>query len=244
MISIFNGRERTLGGGESQIFAKVGVGFREHLHHFKGARLAVFLAIALHADANGWAFPSYRLLGRETGYNKDTIARALSDLCELTIEGHRVLLRYQPIEEGGKFGSNRYLIFPSVEEVQRFEVSDLPYTENPDTVKPETVNPDTENSDTKKSHSQQKPDKAEPEREAEPAAAAAAGPSEAWCSIHDAPMELRQKDGDRWYSHRLADGTWCRGAQHDAPGNGRRMSEAERQRYTEWNQMVTWPTHS
>jgi len=35
------------------------------------------------------------------------------------------------------------------------------------------------------------------------------------CSKHGVPMERRQKDGQTWFSHRLPDGTWCRGAQGD-----------------------------
>jgi len=40
-------------------------------------------------------------------------------------------------------------------------------------------------------------------------------------SIHNAPMQLRTKDGDQWYSHRLPDGTWCKGRPGDAPDNDR-----------------------
>jgi hypothetical protein len=39
------------------------------------------------------------------------------------------------------------------------------------------------------------------------------------CSIHRAKMQLRTKNGDQWYSHRLPGGTWCRGRPGDAPGN-------------------------
>ena len=122
MISIFNGKKRSLGrGGVPKVFVQVDVDLRNHLHLFKGARLAVLLAIALHADEDGWAWPSYETLKRETGYGEGTIKKALADLCALEIDGQRVLLRYQPTGEGGKFGSNRYLIFPSAEEVQRYE---------------------------------------------------------------------------------------------------------------------------
>jgi hypothetical protein len=40
------------------------------------------------------------------------------------------------------------------------------------------------------------------------------------CSIHNVPMQLRTKNGDQWYSHRLPDGTWCKGRPGDAPDNG------------------------
>ena len=122
MITIFNGRKRVLGEGEApSVYAQIDLEMREHLHLLKGARLAVLLAIALHADEDGWAWPSYKTLMRETGYGLNTIKKALADLCELRINGRRVLLRYQPTGAGGRFESNRYLIFPSPEEVERYE---------------------------------------------------------------------------------------------------------------------------
>jgi len=33
------------------------------------------------------------------------------------------------------------------------------------------------------------------------------------CPIHGVPMRRHERDGDVWYSHRLADGTWCRGGE-------------------------------
>jgi hypothetical protein len=164
MITIFNGRKRTLGGKTQEVYAQVGVDFREHLHALKGAKLHVFLAIALHANEHGWAWPSYKKLERETGYGRNTIARALSELCELTINGHRVLLRFQPIAEDGTYQSNRYLIFPSDEEVKQFEKSENePCTKNSDTVEPctgfrYTEKPYTENVDTKHNHVEEQTD--------------------------------------------------------------------------------------
>jgi hypothetical protein len=122
MISFFNGRRRTLGGKTSEVYAELCVDFRRYLHCFKGADLAVFLAVALHANEGGWSWPSWELIGQETGYSRDTVRRSLARLCKLRIEGHRVLLRYQPRkDEGGQFQSNKYLIFPSAEEVKEYE---------------------------------------------------------------------------------------------------------------------------
>ena len=45
------------------------------------------------------------------------------------------------------------------------------------------------------------------------------------CSIHNIPMKLRTKDGDQWYSHRLADGSWCRGTPGGQPRRGNRRNE-------------------
>lgn len=144
MISIFNGRKRTLGGETSEVYAQVGVKFREHLHHFKGAKLAVFLSIGLHANENGWAWPSVSLLAKETGYNQGTINDALKELCTLTVNGERVLLKFQPKKKNdGQFHSNHYLLFPSAAEVDEYRdkgihntVHNLPSTEKPETVKP------------------------------------------------------------------------------------------------------------
>ena len=33
------------------------------------------------------------------------------------------------------------------------------------------------------------------------------------CPIHKVPMHLYEKDGRSWHSHRLEDGSWCRGSQ-------------------------------
>jgi hypothetical protein len=70
MIQIFNGRSRGLGqDAQEAVFLQVSVTLRQHLHHFKGARLGVFMAIALHSNAEGWAWPSLAILRSETGYN-------------------------------------------------------------------------------------------------------------------------------------------------------------------------------
>lgn len=144
MISIFNGRKRSLGGESSEIYAQVGVKFRDYLHYLKGAKLHVFLAICLHANENGWAWPSVKLLEKETGYSGGTINDALNELCEIEINEERLLLRFQPkSKEDGKFHSNHYLIFPSPEEVEEYRNKGIPHTahnlplrENPVTVKP------------------------------------------------------------------------------------------------------------
>jgi hypothetical protein len=60
-------------------------------------------------------------------------------------------------------------------------------------------------------------------------------PREVICSLHGVPMRLREKDGDRWYSHRLRDGRWCKGAPGDQPDDGPDpWSMASRRRYLAW----------
>lgn len=122
MISIFNGRSRSLGTQTTpDIHVQVSTGLRKHLHVFKGAKLSVFMAIALHSDQHGWSRPSTRTLHRETGYNADTIFKALNELCESVIAGHRVLLRRPNRSGDGTFGTNHYLIFPTPEEIAKYE---------------------------------------------------------------------------------------------------------------------------
>lgn len=123
LVSIFKGHWRGIGEQAEQVtYAKIGVRFRDHLHLFSGAKLHVFLAIILHMDENGVAYPSYDKLEQETGYGRGTIAKALDDLCQLQIEGKRVLCRYRERDEKQRYtGSNRYLIFPSQAEVQSLE---------------------------------------------------------------------------------------------------------------------------
>jgi hypothetical protein len=116
------------------VFAQVSVDFRTHLHAFKGAPLAVFLAITLHSDERGWASHSITTLARETGFGKDAVSDALAYLCKLRVDGHRVLMRGQPRDRGGKFFNNSYLIFPTDE-----EATSSPHRGFPDTVEPETV---------------------------------------------------------------------------------------------------------
>src|SRR6266487_3498615 len=134
MIQIFNGRSRALGqDAQEAVFLQVSVTLRQHLHHFKGARLGVFMAIALHSNADGWAWPSLPVLKAETGYNIQTISQALGDLCTLTIAGQRVLLAVQDRAPHGTFATNRYLLFPSAAEVAQYEGADGPLPILPDT---------------------------------------------------------------------------------------------------------------
>lgn len=246
MITIFNGRKRTLGeGGQESVFAQVSVDFRNYLHTFKGAKLHVFFAIALHANERGWAWPSYGLLSKETGYSEATIRRALAALCEVKVQGHRVLLRYQPQTDNGTFASNRYLLFPSAEEAKEYEGSGVKHLgastkggfddrggKTPPRVNRGDKIPQRQNTATvKPHHKEEPPSKQKPASKEEPEAAA----SSILCSIHNEPMQPRSKDGDRWYSHRLPDGTWCKGAPGDQPPDVE-DSETDRRRYLEWAQ--------
>jgi hypothetical protein len=56
----------------------------------------------------------------------------------------------------------------------------------------------------------------------------AAAAASVMCSIHKVPMERRTKNGDVWYSHRLEDGSWCKGEPGDQPGDTNRQSNRRR----------------
>lgn len=127
MITIFNGRKRGLGQTNTEeVYLQVTVTLRQHLHLFKGAKFAIFMAIALHSDDHGWAKPSIPLLEQETGYNKNTISQAIQDLCRLEIDGHRVLLAFQG-RRGNRADANRYLLFPTTAEVEEYEYRQGPF---------------------------------------------------------------------------------------------------------------------
>ncbi len=223
MITIFNGRERKLGGSTTNIFAQINVEFRQHLHHLKGAPLGVFLAISLHANANGWAWPTRELLARETGYGVQTISIALARLCEIEINGQRLLLKYQPRTGiAGTWESNNYLIFPSPTEVRAYgkgaqmelllpPCTGFPYTADPSTVQPSTVQPATVQPATEKPYTKENHLKGEPKDKEETEEKPDTAPLLGFCLIHGVQMKLWEKAGDSWYSHQLDDGNWCKG---------------------------------
>jgi hypothetical protein len=127
-LSIHNESTRTLGeGGREEAYLQIGVGLRAHIKKFKGARLHVFLAIALHADKYGWSWPTVELLRQRTTYRPDTIYKALADLERLRINNRRLFLRtqvppphYRPKDAAG-YARNFYLLCPSDDEVAHFE---------------------------------------------------------------------------------------------------------------------------
>ncbi|MCK4823603.1 helix-turn-helix domain-containing protein [bacterium] len=139
MIKIFNGNWRGPGDTDKKIGMLLEFNFREILNQFKGAKLAVFLAISLHANEDGVSYPSYDLIQKETGYTRGSVAKALKELCETEIDGFPVLTRIRYRDKKGQFaGSNRYLVFPTTEEVQSLEneLSSTQSIENPPTEKP------------------------------------------------------------------------------------------------------------
>ena len=56
---------------------------RDDLHIFKGAAFSVLTAILLHADAQGRAWPSNKILEQKTGYGGTTVSGALKHLVKI-----------------------------------------------------------------------------------------------------------------------------------------------------------------
>ena len=93
----------------------------KYLHLFKGARLAVFMALALHTNTEGWATASLALLRKETGYAAGAVARAIATLCRLKIDGRRVLLAVRERQAIGTYAKYHFRIFPADGDVLRYE---------------------------------------------------------------------------------------------------------------------------
>ena len=94
---------------QNRTFVKFSVRFRElQLAQLKGPALVVFICLSLHIEEDGTAFPSVSLIGKETGYNRDTIFKELSRL-----EFMGYIARRQKVDaKTRKFRSNIYQLFP------------------------------------------------------------------------------------------------------------------------------------
>lgn len=94
---------------QKKTYVKFAVNFREQqLTQLKGPPLSVFICLALHIEEDGSCFPSVSLIGKETGYNRDTIFNALS---KLEFMGY-IARRQKTDTKTKKFRSNVYQLFP------------------------------------------------------------------------------------------------------------------------------------
>jgi hypothetical protein len=122
MISIINRDCRQIGCTPGQrITVELTGESCKYLPLFKGARLAVFMALALHTNSEGWAIVSLALLRKETGYASDTIASAIARLCRLEIDGHRVLMAVRSSRPAGPHAKYYFRIFPADGDLLRYE---------------------------------------------------------------------------------------------------------------------------
>ena len=94
---------------EKRTFVKFSVKFRElQLAQLKGPSLSIFICLALHIEEEGTCFPSISLISKETGFNRDTIFKALS---KLEFMGYIARKQYTDTKTK-KFRSNVYQLFP------------------------------------------------------------------------------------------------------------------------------------
>jgi hypothetical protein len=94
---------------------------RDYINKFKGSALHVFMAIALRTDSEGWCYPNISLIAQNAGVSTDTVHTALNELCKLTIDGSRVLMRVKTKHPDGTFANNRYLIFPTASDIEKYK---------------------------------------------------------------------------------------------------------------------------
>ena len=99
MITIFNGRSRAIGNSKESVFIQVDALMREYFYVFKNGHdinaAGVFMVVALHADINGWAWPSTTLLCKETGLSTtDAVLRCIQHLRTVEINNEPILHHY------------------------------------------------------------------------------------------------------------------------------------------------------
>lgn len=131
MISVYTGKTRGLGNGESSGgYAKINFEFRGHIQAFTAiaeSAFPIFMCLMLHSNENGWSWPTRELISAETGYTTDTVSSTIAKLKTATVDGKRLLVAYQPPQTPtGAFASNRYLIFPSAEEIAKHDPPQTP----------------------------------------------------------------------------------------------------------------------
>lgn len=115
MIGIFGGR----GIHTETLYAQVSVAMRSKIHLFSNGKninaFGVFMCIALHANKDGWSWPSRDTIMQETGISTThAIADAVSLLRDLTIDGQRIMGHYRVREANGRWGKSAFLIFPDI----------------------------------------------------------------------------------------------------------------------------------
>lgn len=72
------------------IFVKLYVTFRDAmLAQLKGPRLSVYLCIALHCGEDMTSYPSFKTIGRESGYGRRAVISAVNDLVAMNLVERR-----------------------------------------------------------------------------------------------------------------------------------------------------------
>lgn len=92
------GENRALQRIEKGAWIKLSTSFRDVMQHLKGAKLPVFISIALCINDHGESFPSFETIAEWTGYSRRAVATAIQ---ELEADGFLTVMR-------GKKKSNLY----------------------------------------------------------------------------------------------------------------------------------------
>ncbi len=113
MLAIGNCSCPLQGSDKEGRYLHVAPSLRDCLRLFKGCRLSVLMALALQSDEEGMVMVDKDMLSAETGYNKVTIAYTIADLCRVTFNNHRVLVRCD--QSTGNIASSQlsYVLFPN-----------------------------------------------------------------------------------------------------------------------------------
>ena len=111
MITIFNGRTRSLRTSEQSSFVQLEHRILQHMNKFTSSEWMVLCALSLHADQEGVCFPSIPRLMKSTGLSAPTIRAAIAGLETKEIEGCKVVSRRMRFQDGRQT-SNEYVILP------------------------------------------------------------------------------------------------------------------------------------
>ena len=96
---------------QKRVWIKLATSFRENqLKQLKGAALSVFICLGLHANGQGYCWPSNETIMEETRYDINTILRTKKKL-----EKQKYIYREQQHKKGAKYSVCLYRIFRSIE---------------------------------------------------------------------------------------------------------------------------------
>lgn len=121
MVTIFNGRCRTVSFSNDTSFIQIEHRILKHLKEFTGNEWLVFTALALHVDNEGRCFPSMARIMHVTGLTSPTVRAVMKSLQEKRIDGGVVLSVTDRFADNNRQTSNEYILFPGLEGVNLLE---------------------------------------------------------------------------------------------------------------------------
>lgn len=112
MITVFNGKSFGLSGASTSGFVQIDRLLVDHLKSFTPSGLAVFMAIIMHVDNDGYCWPSIKRLVECTGLSETTVKSSLRLLETMRINDRRLLEINARTSPNGRTTSNGYKLFP------------------------------------------------------------------------------------------------------------------------------------